>query len=67
MATDMFGENHAGFVYSLLTSVYGLMAAVVSTQLGRLIDLYGFAPACYIGALLPTLGLLLLRLAKCHR
>ncbi len=67
MATDMFGENHAGFVYSMLTSVYGLMAAVVSTQLGKLIDLYGFAPACYIGALLPGFGLLLLRLAKCHR
>ena len=56
LSLDLFGEHHAGFVFSLLTCVYGLMAAVLSAQLGGWISAYGFAPICYIGSVLARSG-----------
>lgn len=67
MPLDIYGAARSGFAFSLLTSVYGLMQAVISPQIGRVVDRHGFAPICIVGALCPLFGILALRLAKLNQ
>jgi ACS family hexuronate transporter-like MFS transporter len=62
MPLDAFGGARAAFATSLLTSVYGLLQAVVSPGIGRVADLYGYAPVCAAFALLPLLAYGILRI-----
>jgi ACS family hexuronate transporter-like MFS transporter len=67
MPLDLYGPERSGLTFSLLTSVYGLMQAVVSPQIGRVVDRFGFAPICVVGAICPLSGVLVLRLARLNR
>ncbi len=62
MPIDAFGGARAAFAISLLTSVYGVMQAVVSPGIGRVADLYGYAPVCILFSVLPFAGYSVLRL-----
>ena len=51
------------FAVSTLVFAYGLMQAVVSTPLAKVIDRYGFAPICFVFAVLPLAGYALVHFA----
>jgi len=53
---DIYGARSVGFAVSTLVFAYGLMQAVVSTPLARVIEIYGFEPICFVFALLPLAG-----------
>ncbi len=57
---DLFGASSAAAVTSVLVSAYGLLQIVLSPLIGKLVDLYGFAPVCVLVAFPPLLGYLLL-------
>ena len=67
MPLDLYGPARAGFAISMLTCIYGLMQAVISVQIGRVVDQYGFKPICLIGAVCPMLGVLILWSQRLHR
>lgn len=50
---DAFGGARAGFAVSMLVAGYGAIQALISPAFGRLIDQYGYAPACAIAAFTP--------------
>jgi hypothetical protein len=58
---DIFGASQAAAATSVLVSAYGLLQIVLSPMVGKLVDLYGFGPACYLVAITPLFGYLLLR------
>jgi MFS transporter, ACS family, hexuronate transporter len=60
MPLDLYGPARAGFAAAILTSAYGLMQAVISPQIGRIVDHSGFKPICLIGAACPLAGILIL-------
>jgi ACS family hexuronate transporter-like MFS transporter len=62
MPIDAFGGARAAFATSLLTSVYGLLQAVTSRGIGRVADVYGYAPVCVLFSILPLAGYGILRL-----
>lgn len=56
MALDLFGTDHAGFVFSLLTAIYGLMQTAISPLIGLWIDHHNFHAVCIIGSVTPICG-----------
>ena len=62
MPTDLFGAERAAFGGAALTFAYGLMQAVVSPMIGRMVDQLGFSAVCTTFAVLPLVGITVLRL-----
>jgi ACS family hexuronate transporter-like MFS transporter len=58
---DIWGGEHAGSAISALVFAYGLLQAGVSPLIGGLVDRFGFAPVCWMAALPPFAGWLMLR------
>ena len=58
---DIWGAERAGQAISALVFAYGLLQTVVSPVIGNLADRFGFAPVCWLVALPPFAGWLLLR------
>jgi hypothetical protein len=56
MALDLFGISRAGFAFSLLTGIYGLMQTAISPLIGLWIDHHSFSAICILGALTPICG-----------
>ena len=61
LPVDVYGAQRAAFGVSGLVFAYGLMQAVVSRPLGRVIEQYGFQPVLLTFALLPLTAFLILR------
>jgi len=62
---DIWGGQHAGTAISALVFAYGLLQTAISPLIGSLVDRFGFTPVCWLVALPPLAGWLLLR--SCHR
>jgi MFS transporter, ACS family, hexuronate transporter len=58
---DIWGGLHAGTAISALVFAYGLLQTVISPVIGSLVDHFGFTPVCWLVALPPFAGWLLLR------
>ena len=56
MALDLFGIDRAGFAFSLLTGIYGLMQTAISPLIGLWIDHHSFSAVCVAGAITPICG-----------
>jgi len=67
MPLDLYGPARSGLAFSMLTSIYGLMQAAISPQIGRVVDGIGFTPVCIAGSVCPLSGVLVLRLAGFNR
>ena len=61
LPVDVYGAHRAAFGVSGLVFAYGLMQAIVSRPLGRVIEQYGFQPVLLTFALLPLTAFLILR------
>jgi MFS family permease len=57
---DLFGAGRAGLAVASLTAAYALMQAVSSPLVGRVVDRYGFDPVCWVTAVLPLAGVMVL-------
>lgn len=66
MPIDFFGPGRAAFGVAALTFAYGVMQAVVSPAIGRLIDQFGFAAVCIILAPFPLLAVGVLKVLVPH-
>jgi len=60
---DIWGGERAGTAIAALGFAYGLMQTVVSPFIGYLVDHFGYTPVCWLVALPPFLGWLLLRVS----
>ena len=60
---DMFGPARAAFGTSILTSSYGLLQAVISPAIGATVDHFGFSAVCVPIAVLPLIGVWILRVS----
>jgi MFS transporter, ACS family, hexuronate transporter len=58
---DIWGGQQAGVAISALVFAYGLLQTVISPVIGSLVDHSGFTPVCWLVALPPLGGWLLLR------
>lgn len=58
---DIWGGQNAGTAISALVFAYGLLGTVISPLIGSLVDHFGFTPVCWLVALPPMLGWMLLR------
>jgi ACS family hexuronate transporter-like MFS transporter len=58
---DIWGGRNAGTAISALVFGYGLLQTVISPVIGSLVDHFGFTPVCWLVALPPFAGWLLLR------
>jgi MFS transporter, ACS family, hexuronate transporter len=58
---DIWGGRHAGTAISALVFAYGLLQTGISPLIGSLVDHFGFTPVCWLVALPPFAGWLLLR------
>ena len=58
---DIWGGERAGTAISALVFAYGLLQTVISPVIGNLVDRFGFTPVCWLVALPPFAGWLLLR------
>jgi ACS family hexuronate transporter-like MFS transporter len=58
---DLWGGENAGVAISALVFAYGLLQTGISPLIGGLVDHFGFTPVCWIVALPPLGGWLLLR------
>jgi len=58
---DLFGPAHAGLGVAALTSSFGLMTALLSPWIGSVVDRVGFTPVCGVLAVMPLLGVAILR------
>ncbi len=58
---DLFGPGRAAFSVSLLGCAYSLMQTFVSPLIGASVDHFGFSAVCTAVAVLPLLGVLVLR------
>lgn len=56
LPVDIYGAERAGFGVSGLVFAYGVMMAVVSRPLGRVIEQYGFQPVLLSFAVLPLVA-----------
>lgn len=63
MPIDFFGMGRAAFGVAALTAAYGLMQAVISPAIGRVIDHVGFSPVCVALSVFPLLACLTLEWA----
>ena len=61
MPTDLFGVERAAFGGAVLTFAYGTMQAIVSPMIGRMVDQLGFSAVCVTFAVLPLVGVTVLR------
>jgi ACS family hexuronate transporter-like MFS transporter len=61
---DIWGGKHAGTAISALVFAYGLLQTAISPVIGSLVDHFGFTPVCWLVALPPIGGWLLLRSCK---
>jgi ACS family hexuronate transporter-like MFS transporter len=61
---DLFGADRAAFALSAITSGFGAMQTVFQPFTGWLVDQYGFEPVCWIAAVTPLAGWLVLRLTE---
>jgi ACS family hexuronate transporter-like MFS transporter len=59
---DIWGGEHAGTAISALVFAYGLLQTVISPLIGSLVDHFGFTPVCWMVALPPIGGWLLIRM-----
>lgn len=59
---DIWGGERAGTAIAALGFAYGLMQTAISPLIGYLVDRFGFTPVCWLVALPPFAGWLLLRL-----
>lgn len=64
MPLDAFGVARAAFAVSCLTASAGAVAVVISYPIGRVVDLYGYAPVTSVAALTPLAACTLLRLTR---
>jgi MFS transporter, ACS family, hexuronate transporter len=60
---DIWGGQHAGTAISALVFAYGLLQTGISPVIGSLVDHFGFTPVCWLVALPPLGGWLLLRVS----
>jgi ACS family hexuronate transporter-like MFS transporter len=60
---DLFGPGRAAFGVAALTSAYGLMQALLSPQIGAVVDRFGFSVVCVALAFTPLIGVGILRLS----
>ena len=58
---DIWGGRSAGAAISALVFAYGILQTAISPVIGSLIDHFGFTPVCWLVALPPFAGWLLLR------
>ncbi|MDP9053869.1 MAG: MFS transporter [Acidobacteriota bacterium] len=58
---DIWGGEHAGTAISALVFAYGLLQTGISPVIGSLVDHVGFTPVCWMVALPPLGGWILLR------
>jgi ACS family hexuronate transporter-like MFS transporter len=58
---DAFGGARAAFAVSILVASYGAVQALVSPVIGKVIDLYGYAPVTTVAALMPLAACAVLR------
>jgi ACS family hexuronate transporter-like MFS transporter len=61
---DIWGGQHAGTAISALVFAYGLLQTVISPVIGSLVDRFGFTPVCWLVALPPMAGWMLLRTCR---
>jgi predicted MFS family arabinose efflux permease len=61
---DIWGGQHAGTAISALVFAYGLLQTVISPVIGSLVDHFGFTPVCWLVALPPMAGWMLLRTCR---
>lgn len=61
MPLDIWGGQHAGTAISALVFAYGLLQTAISPVIGSVVDHFGFTPVCWLVALPPFAGWLLLR------
>lgn len=59
---DIWGGERAGTAIAALGFAYGLMQTAISPLIGLLVDHFGFAPVCWLVALPPFAGWMLLRI-----
>jgi len=64
---DIWGGERAGVAISALVFAYGLLQTGISPAIGSIVDHFGFAPVCWMIALPPLAGWLLLRLTLLER
>jgi ACS family hexuronate transporter-like MFS transporter len=60
---DIWGGERAGIAISALVFAYGLLQTGISPVIGALVDHFGFTPVCWMVALPPLGGWLMLRRA----
>jgi MFS transporter, ACS family, hexuronate transporter len=60
---DVFGRDRAAFALSFLTASAGGIAALISYPIGRVVDLYGYAPVTLVAAVAPLAACALLGLS----
>jgi len=58
---DLFGPSRAAFTVSLLACSYSLMQTFVSPLIGASVDRMGFSAVCMIAAILPAVGIWIVR------
>jgi hypothetical protein len=58
---DIWGGGRAGTAISALVFGYGLLQTAISPVIGFIVDNNGYAPACWLVAMLPLGGWWLLR------
>jgi ACS family hexuronate transporter-like MFS transporter len=58
---DIWGGEQAGSAISALVFAYGLLQTGLSPLIGMLVDHFGFTPVCWMAALPPFVGWLMLR------
>lgn len=58
---DIWGGEQAGMAISALVFAYGFLQTGISPVIGSIVDRFGFAPVCWIVALPPLAGWLLVR------
>ncbi len=63
MPIDWFGAGRAAFGVAAITSSFGLMTALISPAIGSVVDHFGFPPVCIVMAMLPLIGIAVLRIA----
>jgi MFS transporter, ACS family, hexuronate transporter len=58
---DIWGGERAGMAISALVFAYGLLQTAISPVIGSMVDHFGFLPVCWLVALPPLAGWMLLR------
>lgn len=58
---DIWGGERAGVAISALVFAYGLLQTGISPAIGSIVDRFGFGPVCWMIAIPPLAGWLLLR------